>query len=61
MAKESDLYVDCSHRRGVESLIWLDDGKLLGCSFTPGTVLRRLERAISVDTDTSEKENDPDE
>lgn len=55
------MYIDCTHRRGVESLIWLDDGKLLGCSFSPGTVLKRLERAIAAGADTSDKETDTDE
>lgn len=42
----------------------LDDGKLLGCAFTPGTVLRRLNRAVSEKPDNyieDKEETDDDE
>lgn len=57
-AKKENKFIDCTYRRGVESLIWLDDGKLLGCAFTPGTVLRRLNNAVLDKTDDKEMDND---
>lgn len=41
-AKEEGRYIETTKRRGVKSLILMDDNRVIGCAFHPETVLRRL-------------------
>lgn len=44
-AKDDERYFDACYHRPLRSLILLDDGQVIGCSFSPATILLRIQRA----------------
>lgn len=44
-AKREGKWLDATHRRPIKSLILMDDSKLIGCAFSPKTILARLIRS----------------
>lgn len=68
-AKRDGRWLDATHRRPIKSLILMDDGKLIGCAFSPKTILARLIRSTDdftsmvppIDDDEDEYDDDIDE
>lgn len=44
-AKTEGRWLDATHRRPIKSIILMDDGKIIGCAFSPKTILARLIRS----------------
>jgi len=58
-AKKDSRYIDATGRRPIKTLIVMDDGQIVGCAFSPQTVLNRI-LAACTDMD-DEPETDEDE
>lgn len=46
-AKKAQTYLDMTRGRETKSFILMDDGSMVGCAFSPPTVLKRLNGEMS--------------
>lgn len=57
-AKAEDRWVDCTFSRALSTILVLDDGHVVGCAFSPQSILRRLKNAAEADPTLGDAEDE---
>lgn len=60
-ARKADQYIDCTKGGKLRSLLLINDGSVMGCSFSAKTLLKRIMTDYSETEEDESKEESTDE